>query len=261
MDTVKSQQPFTKTISAGGFTYFLLQNTQFGAKLSVSLTINSFDGLQSPSLFMSRNALPSLEAYAYMNNSILINGGKYSASLTVQNPVNSQYWIGVFLYGNNAAINLLVNWAYNFPPLLNGVKNSSSIVGNPLNFQLYTPKLTKSLNFQISRQVPGGYPIAYIAQGYLPSATQKGWVMDTTVNSYVTLTINTPNPTVNYNPNPGLYVVSIVASAGLDEADQAAAKPIQTLSLVDGMKKAELAGEKKFEVEVSAGFIFLATWA
>jgi len=262
-DILKSAQPFTKTISRGGFTYFAMSGTQSGQSLVVSLTVNSFDGLQSPTLFMSKNAFPSLESYSYMNNSSPITGGRFSAILNIQNPTNSQYWIGVFLYGNNAQITMVATWAYNFPALLNGQKNSSSVVGTgAFNFQIFTPKLTKSLNFQISRQVPGGFPIAYIAQGYLPTLSQHGWVMDTTQQSYISLTIPSPNPTVNYNPNPGVYVISIIASAGPDaESDSTALSTVQTLSLVDAVKAADKTGEKKATLALSAGFILMATWA
>jgi len=214
MDTLKSSQPFPKTISSGGFSYFALPGTVSGLLLSVSLTINSFDGLQSPSLFMRTNALPTLEAYGYLNNSVPVSGGRYAASFNIPSPPGGTYYFGVFLYGNVAAVNLVATWTYNFPPLVNGVKNTTSVGSNALYFQLYTPKLTKSLNFQISRQVPGGFPIAYIAQGYVPNAVTHGWVMDTTVNSYISLTINSPNPTVNYNPNPGNYYVTVISSSG-----------------------------------------------
>jgi len=272
MDNLKSQQPFTKSINAGGMSYFALPQTFSGSSLTVSLSVTSFDGLQSPTLFMSKNRLPSLEGYDYINNTIA-SGSRYVASFNVNNPPAGQYWLGVFLYGNVAQINLVANWAYNFPPLLNGVKNTTSVGATGITFQLYTPKATRSLVLAISRQIPGGFPVAYVAQGYVPTASQYGWVMDTTVKSYISLTINTPNPTVNYNANPGTYFITIVASDGptdsavvpVEPAAVKAQRSIETLSAEGVSKEAVLdkiaKQEEQEALALTAGFIFMAQWS
>jgi len=254
MDALKSQQTFSKSIQTGGMTYFMLPGTTSGSTFSVSLSVSSFDGLQSPSLFMSRNRLPSLESYDYLNNTVPV-GRNSVASFNLANPPPAQYWLGVFLYGNVAQVSLLANWAYNFQALINGAKVSSSVASSTVYFQLYTPKLTKNLNFQISRQVPGGFPIAYIAQGFIPTATTYQWIMDTTTRSFISLDIPSPNPTVNFNPNPGQYYVALVASNGptdstiYEEMEQGAKKD-------DVLKKLE----QKLLAQ-TAGFILMATWA
>jgi len=254
-DILKSGQPLQKNIQSEGFTYFGLPvgTTAFGTALSVSLSVNSFDGLQNPTLFMSTNRLPSLESYNFINDTVA-SGGRYVASFNIVNPGTAQYYIGVFLYGNVASLTISAVWTYNVPRLLNGVKNTTVVNTGSVIFQLYTPKLTKSLNIQISRQVPGGFPIAYIAQGYIPDSQFNQWVMDTTRQSYISLTINSPNPTVNYNANPGLYLISVISAPTANPNDN-------TVELLTVDVDKEAAAEKKQVQFLSAGFILMATWA
>jgi len=102
-------------------------------------------------------------------------------------------------------------WSFNINFLTNGVKVSTSTSGTD-RYQVEVPVNAKKLVFQISRQVPGGFPIAYIAQGSMPSPANFQWKADTSQQSYISITINDPNPAGSSSPNPGNYIFAITAS-------------------------------------------------
>jgi len=85
--------------------------------------------------------------------------------------------------------------------------------------------------------------------------------MDTSTKSFDSLNINSPNPTVNFNPNPGQYYVTMLASAGPDVDPQTRVSPL-TLETEGVNKQDALEKDAQFQLQaVSAGFIFMATWA
>jgi len=248
VDQLEGGQPLYKQIRTGGFTYFQFNQIGLGSRASFGMSVSQYDGLQMPGLFISVNRLPSLESYTWYNGSNAVGQGA-AASINVNTPPSGTYWIGVFLYGNSATVTMTGGWTFGYPSLSSGVKVSGSTAG--ITYQLFTPRLTRKLNYQLSRQVPGGYPIAYIGAGYLPSAQQYDYVMDTTTRSYVSLDINNPNPSVNYHAFPGTYLLTIVASSGQEEAHF-------NVSALEASS-----GEKGESVKVldTAGFILMATWA
>jgi len=192
----------------GGFVYFGLQNANYGSQFLVQIIIHTYSGLQPPTLFTSVNSFPTLEQYSYSNQTVPYGDG-YQAFLTINNPPSGTYYMGLFMYGSSSSIEVFAEWMYNLPLLQSGVKVTNSTGSVPIIYQLLVPTDATSLVFQISRQVPGGYPVAYISQGVVPTATNFGWVMDTSQQSYIRLSIPNPNPYYNTSPNPGNYIISI----------------------------------------------------
>ncbi|KJE95547.1 hypothetical protein CAOG_005992 [Capsaspora owczarzaki ATCC 30864] len=217
VNTLVSSQPtvLTKT-QQGGFVYFGLYNYLLGGSADFSVTIYSYSGLQAPGVFIARNRIPQLESYDFTNNTVQ-SGSDYTFRLTIPNPTDGSYYVGVFLYGTSSSLSVTGTWKFNITALGNGIKVTNTAGASPVYYQLTVPVSTASLQFQISRQVPGGYPIAVISQGTAPNANSFDYKMDTTQQSYQSLVIPSPNPSSNRNANPGNYIIAIY-SATTDSA-------------------------------------------
>jgi len=208
-----SDQPFAITqTQPGGFVYFSWPDNLFGKQLELEVDVFSYQGLQPPGLFVSKDHLPSLEKFDYTNGTTQ-DAGVYRAVLRVDNPPNARYFVGVFLYGTAAKMTAKYTWRYNFQSLLSGVKVTRNIT-NTEYWQVFVPVSTTRLFWQISRSVPGGYVVAYITQGTLPSKTNFQWVMDTQTQSYVSVNIDNPNPWGSHAANPGWYNIAVTPGAG-----------------------------------------------
>jgi hypothetical protein len=203
-----SNQPYAITeTQSGGFVYFSLPDTSFGKVVVASVDVSSYQGLQAPSLHLAMTHLPSLE-YSEWSNVTVQDRGHWISSLRVDNPNIAKYFIGVFLYGSTTRLTVKYAWTYNFPPLSNGIKVSRNTNGTEY-WQVYVPVNTPKLLLQISRQAPGGYVVAYITQGTLPSKTAFQWQMDTVSQSYISLTIPNPNPSSSTAANPGYINIAV----------------------------------------------------
>lgn len=199
----------------GGFVYFMLPNQQFGSNLFLGLRVYSYQGLQAPALFVSNNLLPILEAYQYTNQTVA-SGSDEVADLVIPNPANGNWFVGVFLYGTTADIAIDSQWTYDpskVVPLVNGVSVTGT-VSTTTYYQAVVPSGTASLFLQVSRQVPGGYILVYINAGTVPSASSASYELDTRINSYMTLTIDNPNPANSTAANPGIYIIAVTSASG-----------------------------------------------
>jgi hypothetical protein len=65
---------------------------------------------------------------------------------------------------------------------------------------------------QVSRDIPGGYPIFYVGKGYKPSASNADYTLDTNVNSFQQVTVKSPYDKTT--ANPGVWVVCTNYFAG-----------------------------------------------
>jgi hypothetical protein len=212
---LQSMQPFAlNQQQQGGFVYFQLPRQTLGRLFYVDVEVFSYSGLREPGLFISVNRLPSLEHYDYTNTTVL-KDTTYQALFGLQNPPNGQFVIGVFLYGTAAKLTVTASWTYNIPQLSSGVQVTNSVGSSPVYYQVLVPLNSARLTLQISRQVPGGYPTVYIAQGTVPSPNNYQWIMATSdQQSYISLPINNPNPIGNTSPNPGNYIISLYSRDG-----------------------------------------------
>lgn len=197
----------------GGFTYFQFPVYPYGKTFRLNVDIFSYSGLKEPQVFTSINGLPYLEKYTYTNATKDVGNGRYSHVLSVASPKSGRYYIGVYLYGSTTMMTATATWTYDLPYLLNGDKINGTTRSEGRYYQLVVPPGTGRLTFQLqlSRELPGGYPIVYIRQGLLPSENDFEFVMDTQRESFMTLPINNPNPHGNPSTNPGVYVVFVTA--------------------------------------------------
>jgi len=215
---LQSAQPLTmQPKQDGGFVYFALVGESSGANFYVDTLIHAYEGLQPPAMFISVNRFPTLESYDFTNSTVEFGDG-YQAFFQTDSPRDGTWYIGLFLYGTSTDIDILAQWSYGLPFLTSGQKvTNSTAPGNPMLYQVLVPDETTQLVWQISRQLPGGYPIAYIAQGTVASASNYGWVMDTTQQSYIKLIIQNPNPYNNPSANPGNYIIAIYEKQTLEK--------------------------------------------
>jgi hypothetical protein len=206
-----SMQPFSiNSLQPGGFVFFQLPANSMGSRFGLIVEIFTYQGLKEPGLFVSVNRLPSLEHYDYTNTTVQ-QGTTYRAYLTVTTPRDGSYYVGVFLYGTAAKMTVTASWTFNIPFLQSSIKVTDT-VSNGKYYQIGVPFGTANLVYQISRQVPGGYPIAYIAQGYVPTRSSYQYIMDTRAQSYISLPIHDPNPFGSTQPNPGNYIIALFSA-------------------------------------------------
>jgi len=207
---LQSAQPLTVAPKQdGGFVYFALETESSGGAFWVQTMIHSYQGLEPPTLFIGVNRLPTLELFDYTNTTVA-SGDGYVADYSLNAPRDGTYYIGLFLYGVSTDIDIVAEWIYNLPYLTSGVKvTGSAVTGAPVYYQLQCAEGSSSLIWQISRQVPGGYPIAYISEGTVPNPANYLYALDTRLQSYIKLTLSNPNPYNNGNSNPGNYIVAV----------------------------------------------------
>jgi hypothetical protein len=209
---LNSGQPYSvQQLQQGGFVYFALPYTSIGKSFYLDVEVTSYSGLKEPATFVAINNLPTLEAFIFTNNTVQTAPGQYSSIISVNAPTAGRYFTGVFLYGTAAKLTVTATWRYNIPFLQSGVNVQSSIAATPTYYQLQAPIGASTLTFQVSRQVPGGYPIVYIGQGYVANSDSWQFVMDTSQSSYISLPISNPNPLNNQSPNPGNYIVTVAS--------------------------------------------------
>jgi len=213
LNTLVSAQAFVLTKEQpGGFVYFGLPAQSLGKQLSLDVEVYSYQGLREPSVYVSRNRAPTLERFDYTNTTVS-GGGRETCLLFIQDPPAAAYMVGVFLYGSAASMSVTANWIFNVQHLQSGIQISKSTAGTDY-YQVFIPFNTPKMTFQISRQAPGGFPIAYIAQGSVPYSGNYQYIADTSKQSYISITVPNPNPTGSKSPNPGNYMFAIAASGG-----------------------------------------------
>jgi len=207
---LKSAQPLSiEPKQDGGFVYFALGSESSGSNFYVDTLIHAYEGLQPPNMFISVNHLPTLEDYDFTNSTVEYDDG-YQAFFQTSSPRDGTWYIGLFLYGTSTDIDILAQWTYGLQFLMSGEKvTNSTSPGSPILYQVLVPSEINQMVWQISRQLPGGYPIAYISQGSVPSPSSYTWMMDTSQQSYIKLVIPNPNPYNNPAPNPGNYIVAV----------------------------------------------------
>jgi len=245
-----SQQVTVQPKQDGGFVYFALASESYGSDFIVNTLIHAYQGLQPPSMFVGWNRLPTLENYDYTNQTIPYGDG-YQAFLFVNQPRDGTYYIGLFLYGTSTDIDISASWAFSVMELVSGQQVTNTTGAAPVLFQVNVPTATSQLVWQISRQVPGGYPIAYISAGSIPTPTNYQYVMDTSQQSYQKLVINNPNPYYNQAPNPGNFLIAVYEKASLEQ---------RTLEVVSASAEEKAKFEQESFQPLSAGFIMQVNW-
>lgn len=174
----------------GGFEYLALPFNFGGASLVIRAQVNSYQGIQPPSIFLSRGGLPVLETYYLKNDTVDVGFGRYQAELHLR-PDDNWYGIGIFLYGTSTEVVVSAEWNYNLQSLTNGLAYNTTLRGTGAYI---IRDITPGRPFlaQLSRAAPGGYPIAYFSSAGVPSPLQYEFVLDTTKTSYVSQTIANP---------------------------------------------------------------------
>jgi len=192
--------------NTGGFEYLVAPYNTAGTSFNIRADIFSYQGIQPPGLFVSRNTLPVLERFDFKNESIGEGGNRWFAEITLTNPAEGWYGIGVFLYGTSTSVIVTSNWAYNLPAIRNGDAYNNTIRGNAYYMVSDIPRLAQFLA-QVSRAAPGGVPMVYFSSTGLASPLSYDFLLDTTQTTYVSHSVTNPPP---------LYTISVTCANQID---------------------------------------------
>jgi hypothetical protein len=192
--------------NTGGFEYLMTPFNSAGISLTIRADIYSYQGIQPPALFVSRNALPVLERFDFKNESSSAGSSRWFSDITINTPGEGWYGLGVFLYGTSTNLVITANWVYNLPLLNNNEAFNATIRGNAYYMVQDIPRASELL-VQVSRAAPGGIPMVYFSSAGFASPLNFDFLLDTTQTTYVTRKVDDPAP---------MYLVTVTCANQID---------------------------------------------
>jgi hypothetical protein len=221
--TVQSAVVYTaKTQPTGGFTYVTLNPrvTVGGASLVVQAETKAYQGLKPPQFFMAQGYLPVLESYDLTNTSVR-DGSGYKVEMSVKNPANGFWVVGLFPYGRYANAEFTLTWKFNFPQFVNGETETGVLKGPATEWtrMIELPLGAKNLLIEYSREEPGGQTDFYVGSGFVPTNKEYTATKTTREQSFGDFLFPDPFNVADNKKygNPGVFVVkafSYDATAG-----------------------------------------------
>jgi len=138
------------------------------------------NAMKAPSFFIGEGFVPTIERYSYTNATVS-TGGQAEFYYTLKSPKGVPFYVTMFTFGNAWSINVNLKWKYSIPVIESG-KTYQNLTRKGNSFAMETAFCRQaivptnrskvySVNFEMSRDAPGGIVDFYLSPGFIPDYT------------------------------------------------------------------------------------------